>query len=347
MAAFNQSAIAVERARAYLADVRAGHVSFADESAPFLTLTRHLGALLEVIDGASSTRAVRAAARAVLAELPDAGLLRSDREADQSPWFWIARLAASLREVLGSIAAKLMALEEAERDALRQALTDAVGVRIAAAAQPCADCVLHPALLCPRHAGELDWVSSYRMLAEDLGLELAPAGGGAARICRGSIPMSENLEAAAVGDPVGHARHAIIRCLHGPRPEHRARRLVVSILGGAGVVGRLPDVELAVHELVANARLHAPGPYELRILLGRGSMKIAVMDGGGDHAELGRRLLRAVSGEPAGRESGRGLQIVTGLFPGSCGAEPTVTCTGITPAKQVWIEIECPVQNEP
>jgi hypothetical protein len=154
--------------------------------------------------------------------------------------------------------------------------------------------------------------------------------------------MTEDLAATAISDPAGHASYAIIRCLHGPRPEHRARRLVASILAGAGTVARLPDVELAVHELVANARLHAPGPYELRILLGQGSVKIAIMDGGGDHAELGRRLLRVASGEPAGGESGRGLQIVTGLFPGSCGAEPTATCTGMTPAKQVWIEIETP-----
>ena len=114
MAEFNQSATAVERARAYLADVRAGHVSFADEGAPFLTLTGHLGAVLDVIDGTGSTRAVRVAARAVLAELPDAGQLRCDGEADQSPSFWIARLAAALRQLLGSTAARLAALEEAE-----------------------------------------------------------------------------------------------------------------------------------------------------------------------------------------------------------------------------------------
>ena len=187
MAEFNQSATAVERARVYLADVRAGHVSFADEGAPFLTLTGYLGAVLDVIDGTGSTRAVRVAARAVLAELPDAGQLRCDGEADQSPSFWIARLAAALRQLLGSTAARLAALEEAERDALRQALTDAVGVRAAAAAQPCPDCVVHPALLCPRHAGELDWVSSYRMLAEDLGLELAPVLSLRMTIARGRV----------------------------------------------------------------------------------------------------------------------------------------------------------------
>jgi hypothetical protein len=159
--------------------------------------------------------------------------------------------------------------------------------------------------------------------------------------------MTEDLAAAAIGDPTGHARYAIIRCLHGPRPEHRARRLIVSVLVGARTVARVPDVELAVHELVANARSHAPGPYELRVLLSRGSVKIAVMDGGDDHAELGIGLLHAASGGLADGESGRGLQIVTGLFPGSCGVEPTATCTGLTPAKQVWIEIERPVQDEP
>jgi hypothetical protein len=159
--------------------------------------------------------------------------------------------------------------------------------------------------------------------------------------------MTEDLAAAAIGDPAGHANYAIIRCLHGPRPEHRARRLVVNILASAGTVARLPDVELAVHELVANARLHAPGPYELRILFDHGSVKIAVMDGGSDHAELRNGLLRAASGELADGESGRGLQIVTGLFAGLCGVEPTATCTGLTPAKQVWIEIECPVHGEP
>ena len=177
MAEFNQSTATVERARAYLIDVRAGHVSFADESAPFLTLTGHLAALLDVIDGTrwGDARPVRVAARAVLAELPDAGQLRCDGEAEQSPSFWIARLASSLREVLGSTAARLAVVEEAERDSLRQALTDAVGVRAAAAALPCPDCVAHRALLCPDHAAQLDWVSSYRMLAEDLGIELAPS----------------------------------------------------------------------------------------------------------------------------------------------------------------------------
>jgi hypothetical protein len=66
MAEFNQNAATVERARAYMSDVRAGHVPLADESPPFLTLIGYLGVLLDVIDGTGDTPALRMAARAVL-----------------------------------------------------------------------------------------------------------------------------------------------------------------------------------------------------------------------------------------------------------------------------------------
>ncbi|HUY48544.1 MAG TPA: ATP-binding protein [Streptosporangiaceae bacterium] len=159
--------------------------------------------------------------------------------------------------------------------------------------------------------------------------------------------MTTGLGTAAIGGSADHATYAIIRCLHGSRPEHRARRLVASILTSARVTTGLPHAELAVSELVANARLHAPGPYELRILFSRDFVKIAIMDGGDDHTELARRLLQAATGGVADGESGRGLQIVTGLFPGACGAEPTSTCTGLTPAKQAWIRVDRPAQDEP
>jgi hypothetical protein len=45
----NQTREAIDRARAYLADIRAGHV-IADEGAPFATLTSHASALLDIID---------------------------------------------------------------------------------------------------------------------------------------------------------------------------------------------------------------------------------------------------------------------------------------------------------
>jgi hypothetical protein len=146
------------------------------------------------------------------------------------------------------------------------------------------------------------------------------------------------------GGAGGHAGRVTIRCLHGRQPEHRARQIVADVLAGAGLAGELPDAELAVSELVTNARQHAPGPYELRIYVDPAAVKIAVMDGGADHIDVARKLVRAAAGLASGGESGRGLQIVTGLFPGSWGAEPAVACTGLAPAKQVWIMLPRPAQ---
>lgn len=144
---------------------------------------------------------------------------------------------------------------------------------------------------------------------------------------------------ATAGNSLGAARYALVRCLYGPRPEWRARHLVADVLATAGVSAELSEVELAVHEMVSNARQHAPGPYELRIAFDRGVVHIAVLDCGADHVELGRKLARAAAARLTEDESGRGLQIVTGLFPDRWGAGPASTCTGLTPAKQVWITI--------
>ena len=62
-----------------------------------------------------------------------------------------------------------------DRDTLRQALEDAITTRAQAAAEPCQACAACPALLCPLHAAELDWVSLYRALAHDLGITLTQA----------------------------------------------------------------------------------------------------------------------------------------------------------------------------
>lgn len=51
-----------------------------------------------------------------------------------------------------------------DRPVMMQALADAIIYRAAAAAAPCPDCAAHPALLCPLHAAEMDWVSVYREL---------------------------------------------------------------------------------------------------------------------------------------------------------------------------------------
>ncbi|MGH3156812.1 MAG: ATP-binding protein [Streptosporangiaceae bacterium] len=146
---------------------------------------------------------------------------------------------------------------------------------------------------------------------------------------------------------VGHEpAPAIIRCLHGPQPERRARRVVTDVMTALGITTDLPDLELVVHELVANARQHAPGPYELRIFIGFTSVKIAVLDGGADHTRVARKLGQAAGGVLTDGESGRGLQIVTGLF--RCwGAESAATCTGMTPAKQVWVAMPRPGRDVP
>jgi hypothetical protein len=72
-------------------------------------------------------------------------------------------------------ARRLAILDDPERDTLRQALDDAIDLRVKAAAQPCPDCATHAALLCPGHAAELDWVSLYKELAHDLHIALRPA----------------------------------------------------------------------------------------------------------------------------------------------------------------------------
>jgi anti-sigma regulatory factor (Ser/Thr protein kinase) len=140
-----------------------------------------------------------------------------------------------------------------------------------------------------------------------------------------------------------------MRCLHGPQPEYRARQVVSGVLTHLGMDKELGDVEQAIQELVTNARKHAPRPYELRIYISYPAashpvVTVAVVDGGTDHAAVTRRLAEAAAGVPSLEESGRGLQMVTALFPGSCGAGPALTCPGRVAAKQVWISTPLPGQ---
>jgi anti-sigma regulatory factor (Ser/Thr protein kinase) len=131
----------------------------------------------------------------------------------------------------------------------------------------------------------------------------------------------------------------IVRCLYGEQPEHRARCLVTEILAWMGHEDEAFQAELAVSELVTNAVRYAPCPYELRIYLTCAAVKIAVADAGGDHLDLAQRLAATKDGEPSLFESGRGLQLVAGFFEDRCGVEPTLTCVGIGPAKQVWFTL--------
>lgn len=144
--------------------------------------------------------------------------------------------------------------------------------------------------------------------------------------------------------------YAIVRCLYGTQPEHRAREVLSSVLAWLGLEEKGFEAGLAVNELVTNARLYAPPPYELRVYLSASVVKVAVVDGGSDHMELARRLEGTEAGRPTGDESGRGLQLVAGLFPGRCGAESATTCMGLSPAKQVWINLprtRDPLEGEP
>lgn len=151
--------------------------------------------------------------------------------------------------------------------------------------------------------------------------------------------MTTPLRAASAITSTDRRGHAIVRCLHGAQPEHRAREVLSSVLAWLGLEEKAFEAGLAVNELVTNARLHAPPPYELRVYLSANGVKIAVVDGGTDPAEVARRLEQTEAGQPTGDESGRGLQLVAGLFPGRCGAESATTCVGLSPAKQVWISL--------
>jgi anti-sigma regulatory factor (Ser/Thr protein kinase) len=130
--------------------------------------------------------------------------------------------------------------------------------------------------------------------------------------------------------------------LDGNEPEYLAREAVTGILTVAGM-GRdcREDTELAVAELVANARRHAPGPRELRVRVSGQAVTFAVADGGSDHAVVACRLAAAMPGVACDAECGRGLQIVAALFPGACGVTAAPAGPG-APGKEVWVTVRLP-----
>lgn len=145
---------------------------------------------------------------------------------------------------------------------------------------------------------------------------------------------SPAAHAATRGD---HCR-VIVRSLYGPEPERRARHLATQVLADLDAAKRLDDVQLAIYEMATNAHRHAPPPYELRIFVSAAIVKLAVVDGGTDHEMLARRLAQtATAGTPSLEESGRGLLLITALFPGAHGVEPAHAWPGQPGAKQVWI----------
>jgi hypothetical protein len=170
------------------------------------------------------------------------------------------------------------------------------------------------------------------------GNAVTAAGDSSAQVDQAGGWASAQLAHSRIDSRPSWAGYAFIRCLYGERPERRARQLVAEVMARE-VAADIADVQLAVSELVSNALQHAPGPHELRMVFKRAIVKVAVLDGGTDHTELAEKLRGAAARQSASDESGRGLQIVTGLFPGAWGTGPAMTCTGHTPAKEVWIEV--------
>ena len=138
------------------------------------------------------------------------------------------------------------------------------------------------------------------------------------------------------GQPAGTARWP----LDGARPESVARHVVTSVLSGLEVSsGRRDDAELAIQELVVNARLHAPGPHELHVAIAGDAATFAVADGGADHAAVARLLADPLGQVPFCAERGRGLRIVAALFPGDCGACSARAAGLPESGKHVWFRV--------
>jgi hypothetical protein len=138
------------------------------------------------------------------------------------------------------------------------------------------------------------------------------------------------------GKPAGAARWP----LDGARPESVARQVVTSVLSGLEVSSdRRDDAELAIQELVVNARLHAPGPHELHVAITGDAVTFAVADGGDDHGAVERLLADPLGEVPFCAERGRGLRIIAALFPGDCGA-CSAGAVGLPGAgKHVWFRV--------
>jgi anti-sigma regulatory factor (Ser/Thr protein kinase) len=140
---------------------------------------------------------------------------------------------------------------------------------------------------------------------------------------------------------------ALVIPLDGEQPERRSRDLTGRVLANLGIDQDTADqVQLAVHELAANARRHAPPPRELRITLRPADVQIAVTDADARYEAVAQRLAAAASRPEQDAdqlsESGRGLRIVAALFPGACGAGPAYAAAGACQAKQVWIAVPLP-----
>lgn len=130
------------------------------------------------------------------------------------------------------------------------------------------------------------------------------------------------------------------RCWHleGPRLVVDARRIVCRECRRLDLSDALvDDAVLAVDELATNAILHGSAPYELRLY--QDPLGWGVIDHADGVATIHACLSEAADGCPEVDEfppceAGRGLLLVSGLYPGACYVRAVVDVWG-RPAKEV------------
>ncbi|MEU9637701.1 ATP-binding protein [Streptomyces tendae] len=99
---------------------------------------------------------------------------------------------------------------------------------------------------------------------------------------------------------------------HDPRAPGIARTTLRATLAAHGLGELTPTAELLAAELLANAHLHTPGPYALRILSREpGRLRVGVWDGDW-RVPSGFREGKPGDGDvpPGDAEGGRGLHLV-------------------------------------
>ena len=144
-------------------------------------------------------------------------------------------------------------------------------------------------------------------------------------------------------------RLTLVQSLDAEQPEHQSRDLTGRVLDILGVdPDTIYQAQLAVQELVTNARRHGPPPHELHIATRSCDVQLAVTDADPRYEVVAQLLAAAISSQPEQTsllsESGRGLRIIAALFPGACGAGPACAASRAGQAKQVWISIPLPTR---
>lgn len=90
-----------------------------------------------------------------------------------------------------------------------------------------------------------------------------------------------------------------------PASTREARRRVAGVLESYDLLAATATAALIVSELTTNAVLHARTPFEVRLLVGSGTVRIEVHDGNGRHP-VTRNFSHSAT-------SGRGLRVIDEL----------------------------------